>query len=106
MIAVILIGCGESSSAAFLVQPLPQGLLVAGRVVLDDLEWVERIYFVDVLAQLVSWVYLYLLDLLEATALDEGLLRHVVDRKGLCELVQHVLQDVVGAVGYQRLQGV
>ena len=55
-----------------------------------------RVDCVDVLAQLGAWSGLDLLDLLEATALDESLLCLRVLRKNLGELSSDVGENIVG----------
>ncbi len=72
---------------SFVLELLQERLLVPWRVELHDLQRVESVYFVDVLLQLVSRLRLYLLDLLQAALLDEGLLCCRVVGESLRELV-------------------
>lgn len=55
--------------------------------------------------QLVSGLRLDFLDLFESALLDEGLLGGRVVGEGLGELVQHVVEDLCGAVFDQGLEG-
>lgn len=66
-------------SVSIFVKPLPQGLLIAWRIILDYLQWVESIDLVDVLSEFAARLHLYLLDFLQSSTLDEGFFAWVVD---------------------------
>jgi hypothetical protein len=72
---------------------------------LDNLQRVQCVYLVDVLLQLISWLSLNLLDLLQTALLDERLLCCRIIREGLRELVQDIVKNLSRASFDQRLQG-
>ena len=96
------IDCNDGS---LVLELLEQRLLVAGRVELHDFQRIQRVDLVNVLLQFVSGLGLDLLDLLEATLLDEGLLGSWIVGEGLGELVQNVVQDLSWAVFDEGLEG-
>jgi hypothetical protein len=67
---------------------------VVGRVVLDDVGRVVRVDLVNVLPKLAAWLRVDLLNLLEASALEEGSFCFEIGREGLGELSTDVGQDL------------
>ena len=88
-----------------IVEVLDEVLGEVGRVVLDNLLGEVRVNGIDVLAELAAWSSLDLLNSLETTALDEGLLGLGVLRKDLGELSSDVCEDIVGGEDEEGLQG-
>lgn len=78
-----------------LLESLDEGIGIVGRVVVDNVGWVVRVDLVDVLLKLAALLGLNFLNLLEATALDEGSLGFEVGGKHLGELSADIGKDVV-----------
>ena len=72
------------------LQSLDKCVCIVGRVVVDDVGWILRVDLVDILAKLAARLCLDFLDLLEATALDEGTLGLQISGKDLSELSANV----------------
>ena len=87
----------RASLLVVLLESLDEGVGIVGRVVVDNIGRVLRVDFVDVLSEFAAGLTLDLLDLLEATALDEGALGLKVGRKDFGELSANIGEDVVGS---------
>jgi len=83
------------SLATVLLESLKEIVRVVWRVVVDNVWGIVRINLVDVLAKLAAGLSLDLLDLLEATRLDEGALSLELSGENLSELGADVSKNIV-----------
>ena len=95
----------RASLLVVLLESLDEGVGIVGRVVVDNIGRVLRVDFVDVLSEFAAGLTLDLLDLLEATALDEGALGLKVGRKDFGELSANIGENVVGSKLKEGLKG-